>query len=104
MQTQPEIAPLRDLVNLFPNELSDPKVRQRLRKAADALDTLIVLDEHGELAINSDSLRKIAQDTDIISAEHRDLILRETKKHVTGKVKTGGRLVGWREAARKGIP
>lgn len=106
MESLRQIESLGDVVDLFPEELGEPQVRQRLRKLADELDELLSLDESGELMVDQDALLRIARNWDGVPAEQQDLIVRETQKHLGQKLKKPGRgrHLGWRDAAQHGVP
>src|SRR5690349_6782871 len=104
MASQRQDDALGDVVDLFPEELGEPRVLQRLRKLANELDGLLGLDESGELAVDRDALIKIARDRDLVPAEQQDLLVRETERHLGQKVKGRGRHLGWRNVARHGVP
>jgi hypothetical protein len=96
---------LSDVVDLLPEELGEPKVRQRLQKFTKELDKLLFLDESGTLSIDPDALTKAAHNTDFFPPEVQALIARETEKHLGGRAKARGkgRRVSWRDAARQAI-
>lgn len=97
--------PLEDLLEVIPNQFSDPAVHQRLRKLTQSLDELTIFDEKSQqLGVD----RRIAQQIlrEHFPAELRDRIQRELEGHLHEKLKDRGNNRGlhWREAANHGIP
>lgn len=97
--------PLHDLLDLIPNEFSDPGVRQRLRKLAQNLDELMIFDDNIQ-QVSVD--RRIAQQVlrENFPAELHDRVQRELESHLQDKLKDRGkdRILHWREVPGHGIP
>jgi hypothetical protein len=106
MAPQQQDRTLGDVVNLFPKELEEPQIRQRLRKLADQLEELLFLDESGEVGVDRDVLTRTARNEDLVPANLRDVFISETGKHLGPRMKERGqgRHLGWREAAQYRAP
>jgi hypothetical protein len=94
--------PLEDVVELLPDELDDPRVRNRLRKLARDLDELVAEDANGEVLVDRNVLRRIVKDMDGLPEEFKDRIVRESEAHLGKRVKERGkgRPLGWRGLAQ----
>ncbi len=104
MATNPRHAPLDDVVDLMPEHLGEPAVRQRLRKLARELDQLTALDEAGQIVVDRDTVLRAIADPDLFPSQVRDRIKRELEGHLGDKLKGKGsaRHLRWREVAAEG--
>lgn len=97
---------LENIVDLLPEEVGNPQMRERLRKFTSKLDELFFLDESKKLAVDYDSLMKIIRDKDLIPIDSQDLIICKIDNSFANKTKNkkGSHYIKWNDAAQYGFP
>ncbi|HRC86123.1 MAG TPA: hypothetical protein PK413_10980 [Thermoanaerobaculia bacterium] len=95
---------LGNVVDLFPAELGNSEVSEQLRKLANSLDALLFLDASGELMADGDAMRTFLQSW--IPPDQQEVVLSRTEAQLRSKLSNlgQGQRVGWREAAKYGLP
>lgn len=91
---------LEAVVDLFPRELQDQDVRRRLKKFAQELDQIAVVESGGEVVVDKNVLERVLG-SGIFPQDLQDRVRREATAHVGRKLKSTprGQKLKWRELA-----
>jgi len=94
------------MIRMLPKAILLGDVRSRLEMLFSELDQLLFLDDTLELAVDRETLMRIASNEDLLPASHRDIALLETSKHLGRRVKGlgKGRRISWRDGSKYGLP
>ena len=97
---------LVEFMNEEPESLLPREARPRLKLGFLSLDQLLFVDETSELAVDRETLIRIASDKDLTSPSVRDILLVETSKYVGLRIKSfkQGKRISWQDAETYGVP
>ena len=98
---------LTSIFKYFPDNLLDKQTFQKLNALSNELDTVLFLDDSGELAADRDAVIRIAKTNMLLAPDLHEIALLESAKHLgrqLKKRKDTGRPLTWREAATHGAP
>src|SRR5215218_2289037 len=101
MAPESDYPPLDDLIDLVPDELGNPQVRQRLRKLARNLDELTAVDEANDLFVDQNTFQRCLGDKDLFPQDVHDRVRGQLERHLGKKLRSKGsaRRLRWRELA-----